>query len=62
MALQPPVDEAAYSPAEQRARISAARLKVTIDKKRGEPTPEWIRRLAEQPRGETERRPRGSAA
>lgn len=62
MATTPPADESAYSPAEQRARISAARLKMTIDRKRGEPTPAWIRELAAQPRGETERRRRGSAA
>ena len=56
------MDESDYSPAEQRARISAARLKVTIDRRRGAPTPEWIRRLADRPRGETERRSGGSAA
>ena len=54
--------EAEYTPAEQRARISAARLKVTIDKRRGASTPQWIRDLAAQPRGETELRGRGSAA
>lgn len=62
MALQAGADESAYSPAERRARISAARLKMTIDKKRGQPTPAWIRDLAAQPRGETERRDCGSAA
>ena len=62
MSTPSPADESAYSPAEHRARISAARLKVTIDKKRGNPTPEWIQQLAAQPRGETERRSRGSAA
>lgn len=55
-------EESAYSPAEHRARISAARLKVTIDRLRGASTPAWIRELAEQPRGETERRRRGTAA
>jgi hypothetical protein len=49
-------DESAYSPAEHRARISAARLKVKIDQLRGDQTPAWIKELAEQPRGETERR------
>ena len=45
------------------ARISAARLKVTIDRLRGRETPEWIRELAAQPRDvlEEPRRP-GSAA
>ena len=57
------VDRQGFSPAEWRARISAARLKVTIDKQRGVPTPDWIRELAEQPRDvlEEPRRP-GSAA
>lgn len=33
---------------EMRAKTSAARLKVAIDKKRGMTTPAWIRELAEQ--------------
>jgi hypothetical protein len=60
--LPPYADESDYSPAAWRARISAARLKVTIDKRRGQQTPEWIEKLAAQPRGETERPRRGSAA
>ena len=56
-------DRQGFSPAAWRARISAARLKVNIDKQRGRQTPEWIRKLAEQPRDvlEEPRRP-GSAA
>ena len=33
---------------EERARAAAARLKVTIDSKRGRETPAWIRALAEK--------------
>ena len=33
---------------EERARAAAARLKVTIDRKRGRETPTWIRALAEK--------------
>lgn len=33
---------------EKRAQAAAARAKVAIDKKRGQPTPAWIRELAEQ--------------
>lgn len=62
MPLPARADESAYSPGERRARISAARLKVTIDKRRGWTTPDWIRELAAQPRGETERRRRGGTA
>lgn len=34
--------------AERRAQAAAARLKVSIDKKRGRETPEWIRVLAQR--------------
>lgn len=44
------VDRQGYSPGAWNARISAARLKVTIDKQRGVETPAWIRELAAQPR------------
>ena len=33
---------------EERARAAAARLKVTIDSRRGRETPAWIRALAEK--------------
>ncbi|MCW2681976.1 MAG: hypothetical protein JWM62_3377 [Frankiales bacterium] len=39
-----------YSRDAWNARISAARLKVTIDKQRGVETPAWIRELAARPR------------
>lgn len=44
------VDRQGYSPSDWNARISAARLKVTIDTQRGIDTPDWIRQLAAQPR------------
>lgn len=34
--------------AERRARAAAARLKVTIDRRRGRTTPQWIHDLAER--------------
>ena len=55
-------DRQGFSPAAWRARISAARLKVNIDKQRGVETPEWIRELAEQPRDVLEEPRPGSAA
>lgn len=33
---------------EERARAAAARLKVTIDERRGRATPAWIRTLAQK--------------
>jgi hypothetical protein len=36
------------TPGELRAQAAAARLKVTIDRKRGRVTPQWIRELAER--------------
>lgn len=33
---------------EERARAAAARLRVTIDRKRGRETPSWIRALAKR--------------
>jgi len=48
--MSQPVRREGFSDAEWRARIAAAKLKVTIDRKRGRSTPEWIRQLAEHPR------------
>ena len=63
MSEEPYAERDDYSPAEWRTRISAARLKVTLDRKLGRPTPPWIQKLAEEPRGEPERPRRpGSAA
>lgn len=57
------VDRQGFSRDAWRARISAARLKVTIDKQRGVETPAWIRELAAQPRDVLEEPDRpGSAA
>ena len=41
-------DAADRADAELRAQSAAARLKVTIDKRRGRTTPQWIRELAER--------------
>jgi len=33
----------------RRNKVAAARLRVTVDQKRGVQTPQWIRELAKQP-------------
>lgn len=35
-----------YSPVEWRNRVKAARVKVSLDERRGRPTPDWIVELA----------------
>lgn len=47
-------DRAARLEAERRVQAAAARAKVTIDKRRGRTTPQWINDLA------AERKPRAS--
>jgi hypothetical protein len=42
--------------AERRAKIEAARLRVVLDKRLGEETPEWIRKLATEQSSDEERR------